>query len=103
MKQTRRSQITKDSERLKDPWGEPSLRRRPLDPRNSPRQTTGCKQQEVSLLRVHRYLRAAEDLHALRLGRGSFIWKQAAEAGIQKQMHGYRDPIGPFKCVKGFT
>ena len=38
-----------------------------------------------------------EDLHALRLGSGSFIWKRVAKAGIKKQMHGYRVPIGQFE------
>ena len=44
-----------------------------------------------------------EDLHALRLGRGSFIWKQAGGVGIQKQEHGYRNPIGQFESGDGFT
>ena len=89
----------------------PSERTFPQEETPEPKEqseTTGCNCKRFFFLLRRAQVPAGvrvylEDLRALRLGRGSFIWKWAAEAGIQKQMHGYRDPIGPFKCGEGFT
>ena len=53
------------------------------------------------IVRIHRYLRASQSAQKdwrNQPDRGwVFIGFWGAEAGIQKQMHGYRDLIGGFK------
>ena len=82
----------------------PSERTFPQEETPEPKEqseTTGCNGKRFFLLSGAQVPVGArvylEDLHALRRGRGSFIWKRVAEAGIQKQKHGYRNPIGQFK------
>ena len=68
---------------LKDPQRGPSLRRRPLNPRNNPRPlAANCKRFFIESTQVPGAgVRVSlEDLRTLSLGRGSFIWKRAAEA-----------------------